>query len=78
MIDMNNYPALSKVNVPADFRDFSIAELKQLGDVVEGLVIKRGGALVLNCGLVLEVSQVTGRVFKVFHFRRISFVGDIL
>lgn len=67
MIDMNNYPALSKVNVPADFRDFSIAELKQLCVDVRQYMVDVISVVGGHFGGGLGAVELTVAMHKVFN-----------
>ena len=76
MIDMNNYPALSKVNVPADFRDFSIAELKQLCVDVRQYMVDVISVVGGHFGGGLGAVELTVAIHKVFNtLKQVTFGG---
>lgn len=66
MLDMNNYPALSKVNVPADFRNFSIPELKQLCTDVRQYMVDVISVVGGHFGGGLGAVELTVAMHKVF------------
>lgn len=76
MIDMNNYPALSKVNVPADFRDFSIAELKQLCTDVRQYMVDVISVVGGHFGGGLGAVELTVAMHKVFNTPHDQIVWD--
>ena len=76
MIDMNNYPALSKVNVPADFRDFSIAELKQLCVDVRQYMVDVISVVGGHFGGGLGAVELTVAMHKVFNTPHDQIVWD--
>jgi len=67
MVDMNNYPALSKVNVPADFRDFSIPELRQLCTDVRQYMVDVISVVGGHFGGGLGAVELTVAMHKVFN-----------
>lgn len=76
MVDMNNYPALSKVNVPADFRDFSIPELRQLCTDVRQYMVDVISVVGGHFGGGLGAVELTVAMHKVFNTPEDQIVWD--
>ena len=76
MLDMNNYPALSKVNVPADFRDFSIPELRQLCTDVRQYMVDVISVVGGHFGGGLGAVELTVAMHKVFNTPEDQIVWD--
>ncbi len=76
MLDMNNYPALSKVNVPADFRDFTIPELKQLCTDVRQYMVDVISVIGGHFGGGLGAVELTVAMHKVFNTPQDQIVWD--
>lgn len=73
---MNNYPALSKVNVPADFRDFSIPELRQLCTDVRQYMVDVISVVGGHFGGGLGAVELTVAMHKVFNTPEDQIVWD--
>jgi 1-deoxy-D-xylulose-5-phosphate synthase len=74
----HSYPLLDRVNVPADFRNFSVPELKALADDVRTFLIdvvsKTGGHLGAGLGSV-ELTVALHHVFNTPHDKLVWDVG---
>lgn len=74
----HSYPVLDKVNLPADFRNFTIPELKSLADDVRTYLIdvvsKTGGHLGAGLGAV-ELTVALHHVFNTPHDKLVWDVG---
>ncbi|MEK7249221.1 MAG: 1-deoxy-D-xylulose-5-phosphate synthase [Bacteroidota bacterium] len=74
----HTYPVLDRVNVPADFRNFSVPELKALADDVRTFLIdvvsKTGGHLGAGLGSV-ELTVALHHVFNTPHDKLVWDVG---
>ncbi|MBI5475022.1 MAG: 1-deoxy-D-xylulose-5-phosphate synthase [Ignavibacteriae bacterium] len=74
----HTYPMLDRVNVPADFRNFSVPELKALADDVRAYLIdvvsKTGGHLGAGLGSV-ELTVALHHIFNTPHDKLVWDVG---
>ncbi|HRI47550.1 MAG TPA: 1-deoxy-D-xylulose-5-phosphate synthase [Ignavibacteriaceae bacterium] len=76
MSDTNPYPVLSKVNIPADIRNFSISELKQLCTDIRAYMVDVISEIGGHFGGGLGTVELTVALHKVFNTPKDLIVWD--
>lgn len=76
MSDTNPYPVLSKVNIPADIRNFSISELKQLCTDIRSYMVDVISEIGGHFGGGLGTVELTVALHKVFNTPKDLIVWD--